>query len=70
MSKPHIGNLRRDFRIFVLYDSGQYAPKQIARMMEIGRSLVYEAIRRREKYRKFYEEHFHEFTRINQLDSD
>jgi hypothetical protein len=33
MSRPHVGNLKRDILILFLYDTGEYAPKQIARLM-------------------------------------
>jgi hypothetical protein len=68
MSRPHVGNLKRDFFIFALYDSGEYAPKAVARLMRergyitVTVKIVRDAVKRRERYPEFYVNHFGQFV--------
>jgi hypothetical protein len=73
MNQPQAGKIRRDLRIFILYDSGLYAPKEIARIMrdaypDITVHIVYHAVKRRKNNPGFYVKQFCEFVRSQQVD--
>ena len=60
---PHIGNTKRNIKIFALYDTGEYSLKEIATQITLtGRhcteKIVSHVIRERAIYQKFYAERF------------
>ena len=61
--RPQVGNAKRDTLIIAFYDTGEYAPKQIARMMrERGYQLVtVRVVRYVVNREKLHAEHFGNF---------
>jgi hypothetical protein len=57
--RPHQGNVKRDLKIFDLFDSGEYSQKQIATLVEMqgfrcSKQTVRDALKRRDRYQMFY----------------
>lgn len=73
--RPHQGNVRRDIKIFILFDSGQFSQKQIASLVategfHCTKHTVYDALKRRERYALFYEQQISDFLRFSRIESD
>lgn len=71
--RPHQGNVRRDMTIFALYDSGLYSYKEIASRVtcegfHCTHRTVYDALKRRIRYQKFYVEISSAFLGFSRID--
>ena len=67
--RPHQGNIKRDVKIFVLYDSGEHSPKEIAALITMQgyhctTKIVRHALKRRERYPGFYVETLRHFAAL------
>ncbi len=68
--RPHQGNVRRDVRIFILFDAGESSHKQIASQvtcegMHCTTQTVRDALKRRERYRMFYDKQISRFLPVS-----
>ena len=71
--RPHIGNTKRNLKIFQLYDTGEYSIKEIAAQVTASgrhctRDMVLYAIRQRAYYQKFYAEHSYTFPPLSNIE--
>lgn len=59
MRRPHQGNVTRDIKIFILWDTGEHSQKEIASLITMqgyrcSSQTVRDALKRRERYAMFY----------------
>ena len=71
--RPHIGNTKRNLRIFQLYDTGEYSIKEIAAQITASgrhctKDMVVYVIRQRANYQKFYAEPSHHFPPLSNIE--
>lgn len=67
---PHVGNLKRNAKIFELYDSGNASLKEIATQITcMGWHCTVEIVRYAIRQRLFYEKHFQRFPTVSNIES-
>ena len=59
--RPHIGNTKRNLRIFQLYDTGEYSLKEIASQITAnGWHCTVDVVEYALKQRSYYQKHYGE----------
>lgn len=61
MRRPHQGNVTRDIKIFILWDTGEHSHKEIASLITMqgyrcSSQTVRDALKRRKRYAMFYQQ--------------